>query len=406
MPEEDTGLRVTLYFVNNRMKKDLMLKLLIFGMLSSITVTFASGRNIALSIPVWSVYIDDTTLFIDKLPSVFECKLLGNRLYVFDQINSRIDLFDITKRFSVQKMGIKESIVRDGYFNFFKDSLSYSRLDSMIKRMKMPPFIKLNQLISFDVKGDTVFALMESLYPKKCQYKQKADTCFFHMYNLIKYVGGKYVSSVCVRNSVEDSTLSYYYQDYQIEGSRLHVLDTGLLVNISRSKLGTKNQYIGLWQDKHDEFVFESGVGPDLPRLNYQYEVRYDLNDYIIKDSFMMHRFSNIIHKGNEDEIKLKFRDLKGLIDPSDDPYEPKSVNFMIHDFIVEDKTIHLLYTLKGEVIYQKFDISGNEFSEPQILFYFEKGSEAFRAAPVFYGQGLVVLFPSGSNQMIRLRVK
>jgi hypothetical protein len=354
-----------------------------------------------------SLYLNDTTSFHDKLPPTFEPKIIGKRLYLFDRVSSKIELFDLSKGYSVQKMGIKKSMLSDAYRNYFKDSLTFFAKDSMIKAMKVPPYIKLNQFIAFDVKADTVYALMESLYPQVCNYKNKVDTCFFLMYNLVKFVNGKYLNSVCVRNTIEDTTLIYYYKNYLIVGSELSVTDTGLIINISRSKLGEKNFYMGLWTLLNEEFVFKGGLEPDLPKLSYQYSVHYDLNDYIIKETYLMHRFSNSIYRGlGGEEIKLKLKDINDLVVPSDDPYEPKSVNFQITDFMIIDEVVYLLYTLKGKVLYQKFDLAGNSLSESKLLFSFEKSKELFRADPFFLGQDFVVVFPEGKNQMIRIRVK
>ncbi|MCU0442053.1 MAG: hypothetical protein MUE96_06620 [Bacteroidia bacterium] len=363
-------------------------------------------RNLTNHLP--SLFLEDTTYLIDKLPSTFDYKIYGYRLYVFDMVNSRIELFDLNNKYSVKKMDIKTSILKDAYSNYFKDSFSYYKLDTFVKRMKVPPFIKLNQFISFDVRGDTVYVLMESLYPKVCNYKQKADTCFFLMYNLVKFVNGRYAGSNCVRNTVEDTTLIYYYQDYQLNGSKLDVLDSGLRININRTNTAKTNQYIGYWGRIQEDFVFRYPIGPDLPRLSYSYNVIYDLNDYVIKGDYLMHRFSNTVDSflKPDDAITLKIDNLNNLVEPSDDPYEPKSVNYMVHDFIIEGEIIHLLFALKGTLYYQSFNIAGKSLIEAKSLLYFGKNTDMFRSIPLFHTSNFILLFPSGSNSIIRQRIK
>ena len=44
-----------------------------------------------------SLYLNDTTSFHDKLPPTFEPKIIGKRLYLFDKVSSKIELFDLSK---------------------------------------------------------------------------------------------------------------------------------------------------------------------------------------------------------------------------------------------------------------------------------------------------------------------
>jgi len=354
------------------------------------------------------INIPDTLYFKNRIPVNFISKRYKNKLHLFDFSSSEIISYKLDNPEAIpNKFSISNKFKRLAYIKHFKDTNEIHQMDTLVKGMRIPPFIKPHKIVSFDFVDDTMFILLESLYPKKCFFQNKFDTCFFNFYTLFKVLNNKIIASYAVRNNLEDSSLIYTYEDYYIEGINLSVIDTGLFIPISRKLQFKNNYFIGFWKLIDEEYRFISQLPIDLPKLSYKYGIGYGYNNYILKYPYLMRVFSTeLIDLRDNSIINLELKNMDKIVEFGNNEFDEKKLKYTVSDFIVDNNNIKLLYSLKGKSIINTYSRTKNKLLASTVLYEFDPNNPNQRCEPFFETNKYVIMFPDNGDYLVKRSIE
>lgn len=347
------------------------------------------------------------TIAVQDLPKSFNYKLLKGKLYTFNRSKSEIvvnNLNDITRQ--TYKFKITDKITKMCFNAYFRDTFHYHNFYDSLTLRHIPKFVRLKEIISFDVNNDTVIVLSSFLYEEYCMKKGIQDTCMFNFYSLIK-IYNKNISVTTVRQKGEGTLLSYDAKRLGILGFKLDFQNDNMFTNLVKKDFdfNESDRFLAKLSKTDDYLEDDKSIKVKMSKLNYKYPLFY-VSDYVLHYPYVINAFSTELlnlETNKSLEFPINHGDLSYLKNITPEFGNPTVLKYKVIDFFVSSDTLKVIFIRNKSIYIQQFSVSTGKGIAEKLLLSFEDSS-LLRTEPKFQDYITVILFPQSENYFVRVK--
>ncbi len=350
----------------------------------------------------------DTLYFRDKLPVSCKFKIENELLYTYNYPLSEIAIYNMNKWYAnATKIKLTDKMIKIAYNKHFRDTSSYYKCNELREKMNVPRFIALNQIWSFDVKSDTLYFVSKHLYPKLCNYKGKADTCFYVFFSLFTVFNNSVLKITDIERTYKEDSLVYTYEGIGFLGTYFHFCNNKFLFNMGKKKLEKRNNYfIGEWVSNNGSISYNKPFPIDLPELTYKFKIGY-LSEYTLHYPYLFSCFSaqlENLETFTSIYLPVNTGKLDYLYDSLPTITSPTKINYKVVDFCKSNNRIKLLFYRNKTLVVQEIDLTNKTTVGEKTLMTFSSDN-VLRSDPQFEDFSTLVLLPMDGYYLVRLKI-
>jgi hypothetical protein len=348
------------------------------------------------------------TITVKDLPKNFTCKLQNGRLYIFNRSKSEIIIRNLNEEVPKSfKFKITDKITKMCFNAYFRDTIPYNNFYDSLPLRNIPKFVRLTDILSFDVLNDTIFVLSDFLYDNYCIKNGIQDTCMFNFYSLLK-VYGKSLDVTTVRQAGQGTLLSYDSKRLGIFGSKLNIEKEGnYYTNLIKKdfEFNETDRYMARLAKNDDYLEDDKTVKVKMPKLNYKYAVFY-VSDYTMHHPYLFHSFSTELinlETNKKMELEINYGDLSYLNNLVPEFGNPTKLKFKIVDFVTSNDSIKVMFNRENKTYLQNFSLVTGKGNVEKLFLIFEDSS-LLRTEPQFQDFNTIILFPQSEDYFVRVK--